>query len=82
MELLSYVLVLAFSGGEAVQGGPLDVNPGLILWTVVTFIFLLQFAFVLKFNVLHWPEAFSQTCKLVLVVVSLISKPYAHTSSP
>ncbi|MDP3581568.1 MAG: F0F1 ATP synthase subunit B [Ignavibacteria bacterium] len=41
MELLSYVLVLAFSGGEAVQGGPLDVNPGLILWTVVTFVFLL-----------------------------------------
>ncbi|MFA7421259.1 MAG: F0F1 ATP synthase subunit B, partial [Melioribacteraceae bacterium] len=41
MELLSYSLVLAFSGGEVVQGGPLDVNPGLILWTVVTFIFLL-----------------------------------------
>lgn len=44
MELFSCLLVLAFSGGE-VQGGPLDVNPGLILWTVVTFIFLL---FILK----------------------------------
>ncbi|MEW6651884.1 MAG: F0F1 ATP synthase subunit B [Bacteroidota bacterium] len=41
MELLSYILVLAFGGANAVQGGPLDVNPGLILWTVVTFIFLL-----------------------------------------
>jgi F-type H+-transporting ATPase subunit b len=39
MNLLSYLSILAFSGGEA-QGGPLDVNPGLILWTVVTFIFL------------------------------------------
>lgn len=36
------ILMLAFfSGGEAAQGGPLDVNPGLIIWTVVTFIFLL-----------------------------------------
>jgi F-type H+-transporting ATPase subunit b len=36
------LLMLAFfSGGEAAQGGPLDVNPGLILWTVVTFLFLL-----------------------------------------
>ena len=34
--------MLAFySGGETAQGGPLDVNPGLILWTVVTFLFLL-----------------------------------------
>lgn len=33
-----FVLALA-SGGES--GGPLDVNPGVILWTVVTFIFLL-----------------------------------------
>lgn len=41
MELLSYMLVIAFGGGDAVQGGPLDVNPGLILWTVITFIFLL-----------------------------------------
>ena len=28
-----------FSGGA--MGGPLDVNPGLILWTVVTFVILL-----------------------------------------
>lgn len=36
------LLLLAFySGGEAAQGGPLDVNPGLILWTVITFLFLL-----------------------------------------
>lgn len=33
-----FVIALA-SGGEG--GGPLDVNPGVILWTVVTFIFLL-----------------------------------------
>lgn len=39
MKLIGYVLILAFSGGKA--GGPLDVNPGLIIWTVVTFIFLL-----------------------------------------
>jgi len=37
--LFANLLVLAFSGGEA--GGPLDVNPGVILWTVVTFIFLM-----------------------------------------
>ncbi|MCX7876010.1 MAG: F0F1 ATP synthase subunit B [Melioribacteraceae bacterium] len=42
MKTLSYFLILAFSGGEHAGGGsPLDVNPGLILWTVVTFIFLL-----------------------------------------
>lgn len=36
------LLMLAFfSGGESAQSGPLDVNYGLILWTVVTFIFLL-----------------------------------------
>ena len=34
---------LYFSGGES--GGPLDLNPGLIIWTVVTFLLLL---FVLK----------------------------------
>ncbi|MFH0733558.1 MAG: F0F1 ATP synthase subunit B [bacterium] len=33
-------LVLLFSGGEA-PGSPLDVNPGLIIWTTVTFICLL-----------------------------------------
>lgn len=33
-----FVLALA-SGGQS--GGPLDVNPGVILWTVVTFVFLL-----------------------------------------
>ncbi len=31
--------VPVFSGGA--MGGPLDVNPGLILWTVVTFVILL-----------------------------------------
>jgi len=42
MKTLSYLLILAFSGGEHAGGGsPLDVNPGLILWTVITFIFLL-----------------------------------------
>jgi F-type H+-transporting ATPase subunit b len=40
MKPIGYVLVLAFSGGEP-AGGPLDVNPGLIIWTVITFIFLL-----------------------------------------
>lgn len=40
MKLIGYLLVLAFSGGEK-AGGPLDVNPGLILWTVITFICLL-----------------------------------------
>jgi F-type H+-transporting ATPase subunit b len=39
--MIANLLMLAFfSGGEA-QGGPLDVNPGLILWTFVTFLFLL-----------------------------------------
>lgn len=38
--ILANLLMLALaSGGES--GGPLDVNPGVILWTVVTFIFLL-----------------------------------------
>jgi F-type H+-transporting ATPase subunit b len=35
--------LLAFAGGEA--GGPLDVNPGLIIWTTITFVILL---FLLK----------------------------------
>lgn len=39
MNLLLISVILAFSGGEV--GGPLDVNPGLILWTVVTFLILL-----------------------------------------
>ncbi len=33
-------LALLLSGGEA-PGSPLDVNPGLIIWTTVTFIILL-----------------------------------------
>lgn len=34
--------MFVFSGGEEGGGGsPLDVNPGLIIWTVVTFILLL-----------------------------------------
>jgi len=40
MKTISCLLVLAFSGGEG-GGSPLDVNPGLIIWTVVTFICLL-----------------------------------------
>jgi len=32
-------LIALLSGGE--KGGLLDVNPGLIIWTVITFIFLL-----------------------------------------
>ena len=35
------LLILAFSGGGEAQGGPLDVNPGVIIWTLVTFVFLL-----------------------------------------
>ncbi len=34
------ILALLFSGGEA-PGSPLDVNPGLIIWTTVTFLILL-----------------------------------------
>jgi F-type H+-transporting ATPase subunit b len=35
------LLILIFSEGGEKGGSPLDVNPGVILWTVVTFIFLL-----------------------------------------
>lgn len=34
-------MLLAFYGGAEKSGSPLDVNPGVILWTVVTFILLL-----------------------------------------
>lgn len=38
--MISNILMLAlFSSGES-SGSPLDVNPGLIIWTVVTVIFL------------------------------------------
>ena len=40
MKTIGYFLILAFNGGVS-GGSPLDVNPGLILWTVVTFICLL-----------------------------------------
>jgi len=43
MLLLNNIAVLAFAG-EA-HGSPLDINPGVIIWTTVTFLFLL---FVLK----------------------------------
>jgi F-type H+-transporting ATPase subunit b len=33
--------VLAFSGGEAGGGSPLDINPGVVIWTTITFIALL-----------------------------------------
>jgi F-type H+-transporting ATPase subunit b len=38
MAFFNYGL-LALAGGKV--GGPLDVNPGLIIWTVVTFVILL-----------------------------------------
>ena len=41
MNTLSYLLLLTLYEGSEKGGGPLDVNPGVILWTVVTFIFLL-----------------------------------------
>lgn len=44
MTISSLLLLAFYSGGES-GGGPLDVNPGVILWTIVTFIFLL---FILK----------------------------------
>jgi len=40
MKISAGVLLLVYSGGEG-GGSLLDVNPGLILWTVVTFLFLL-----------------------------------------
>lgn len=43
-EILNLAL-LAFSGGGESSGGLLNINPGLIFWVTVTFIFLL---FVLK----------------------------------
>jgi F-type H+-transporting ATPase subunit b len=43
MYAFSKLAFLAFASGEV--GGPLDVNPGLIIWTVVTFVALL---FILK----------------------------------
>ncbi len=39
--MISFLLMFVFSGGEEGGGSPLDVNPGLIIWTVVTFIILL-----------------------------------------
>jgi len=39
--MLSFLMMFVFSGGEESGGSPLDVNPGVILWTVVTFVFLL-----------------------------------------
>ena len=45
MKTISYLLLLLFNEGAEKGGSPLDVNPGVILWTVVTFVFLL---FVLK----------------------------------
>lgn len=34
-------ILLAFSEGTEHQGGLLDVNPGVIIWTVITFVILL-----------------------------------------
>jgi len=51
---------LVFASGEA--GGPLDVNPGLIIWTTVTFIILLyllkKFAWKPILNSLNERETF------------------------
>ncbi len=41
MMIISNLLLLVFSEGAEKGGSPLDVNPGVILWTVVTFLFLL-----------------------------------------
>ncbi len=41
MLLSKLIAIIALSGSEAGGGSPLDVNPGLILWTIVTFILLM-----------------------------------------
>jgi F-type H+-transporting ATPase subunit b len=38
--MVGFMLILLSEGGES-GGSPLDVNPGLIIWTVITFISLL-----------------------------------------
>lgn len=40
MKTIGMLLVLAFNSGGEASGGPLDVNPGLIIWTFVTFALL------------------------------------------
>lgn len=39
MFAIKNLAVLAFSGGE--MGSPLDINPGVIFWTTITFVILL-----------------------------------------
>jgi len=62
MKTISYLLLLVFSEGAEKVGSPLDVNPGVILWTVVTFIFLLlvlkKFAWKPILNSLNEREMF------------------------
>lgn len=62
MKTISYLLLLIFSEGAEKGGSPLDVNPGVILWTVVTFIFLLlvlkKFAWKPILNSLNEREMF------------------------
>ncbi len=41
MKLIFSLMLFILSGGGESSGSPLDVNPGVILWTVVTFVFLL-----------------------------------------
>ena len=41
MAIINNLAFLAFSGGGESSGGLLDVNPGLIIWTVLTFVILL-----------------------------------------
>ena len=38
--LFAKLLMLAFFSGTEKVGSPLDINPGLIIWTLVTFVFL------------------------------------------
>ncbi len=45
MYIFNVISLLAFVGGEEHVGSPLDINPGVIVWTTVTFIILF---FVLK----------------------------------
>ena len=38
--MMANLLLLAFFYEKEAQGGPLDINPGLIIWTLVTFLAL------------------------------------------
>jgi F-type H+-transporting ATPase subunit b len=61
MKIITSLLLFIYSGGEG-GGSPLDVNPGLILWTVITFLCLLfilaKFAWKPIMNSLSERESF------------------------